>query len=147
MTSNDEIVMKLSEVYLEETNRKILERHHRLTGEEVFIETVPANLARILPKVKEYGNSGNREKDLIEKAAVIIATPAWTQAFFDANRRTGIVTADKFLYDNGYGLDVDPDENLELRAMLKEIKRHERDLDPATMDSLILYTSKKVRSL
>ncbi len=140
--------MKLSEAYLEETNRKILERHHRLTGEEVFIETVPANLVRVLPKVKEYGNSGNREKDLIEKAAAIIAMPAWTQAFFDANRRTGIVAADKFLYDNGYGLDVDPsDENLELRAMLKEIKRHERDLDPTTMDSLILYTSEKVRPL
>jgi len=78
MTSNNEIVMNLDEQYLIETNEKILLREQEKTGKEVYIETVPKNLARVFPKVSEYGNSGNKKEDLIEKAAAIIATPAWT---------------------------------------------------------------------
>jgi len=146
MTSNNEIVMNLDEQYLIETNEKVLLREQEKTGKEVYIETVPKNLARVFPKVSEYGNSGNKEQDLIEKAAAIIATPAWTQAFFDGNRRTGIVAADKFLRGNGYRLMTDPEgENAELRGMLKGIKKHQRDLDPNIMKQLILYTSERIR--
>jgi len=43
------------------------------------------------------------------------------QPFMDGNRRTGIIAAGKFLRDNGYDLDIDPEEvNSELRSMLKK---------------------------
>jgi len=148
MTSNNEIVMKIDNQFLRETNVKVHKDFHKKTGKPVYIGTIPKNLARVFPKVKEYGNSGNREKDLIEKAVFIMAVIPWTQAFLDGNRRTSIIAAGTFLRDNGYDLDIDVhDENLELRGMLKEIKRHARDLDANIMDSLILYTSKRIISL
>jgi len=148
MTSNNGIVMKIDKQFLRETNVKILKRHHRLTGKKVYIGTIPNNLARVFPKVEEYGNSGNREQDLIEKTAAIMPSIPWTQSFLDGNRRTSIIAAGTFMRDNGYELEIDiDDENLELRKMLKEIKRHFRDLDQNIMDKLILYTSERIRSL
>lgn len=58
----------------------------------------------------------------------------WAQAFFDGNRRTSIVAAGTFLRDNGYELDISPEEeNTELREMLGAIKKHQRDLEPTIM--------------
>ena len=111
----------------------------------VYIETVPRNLAKVLPKVSEYGNSGNIEEDLIQKAAAIMAAIPWIQAFFDGNRRTSIVAAGTFLRDNGYELDISPEEeNTELRKMLSEIKKHRRDLEPTIMKQLFLYISERM---
>ncbi|MGI0047469.1 MAG: Fic family protein [Nitrosotalea sp.] len=93
-----------------------------------------------------FGNSGNKEEDLIEKAAWIMAVILWAQAFFDGNRRTGIIAAGKFLYDNGYELDIDPEnENLELRSMLSEIKKQSRTLNQNIMKQLSFYLSKRMR--
>jgi prophage maintenance system killer protein len=53
-----------------------------------------------------------------------MAVIPWAQVFFDGNRRTGIIVASKFLRDNGYELDIDPEnENLELRGMLRSRNR------------------------
>ena len=69
------------------------------------------------------GNSGDRRQDLLEIAAHVMGAVALKQPFMDGNRRTGIVAAEKFLCDNGYDLDIDPEEeNLELRQMLRRIK-------------------------
>ena len=145
MPSDDEIVMKIDENFLIETNEKVLLREKERTGKRVYIETVPQNLAQVLPKVSEYGTSGNIEQDLIQKAAAIMATIPWIQAFFDGNRRTSIIAAGTFLHDNGYELDISPEEeNTELRDMLSEIKRHYRDLDPTIMKRLSLYISERM---
>jgi len=144
MTSDDEIVMDIDKNFLIETNEKVLLREKKRTGKEVYIEAVPQNLARVFPKVSEYTNSGNREQDLIQKATVIMAVIPWVQAFFDGNRRTSIVAAGTFLRDNGYELDISPEEeNTKLRAMLSEIKKHQRDLEPAIMKQLFLYISER----
>ncbi len=67
----------------------------------------------------------------------------WAHAFFDGNRRTGIIAASKFLHDNGYKLDIDPrDENLELRCMLSEIKKHSRNLEQTLETDILLYFKK-----
>ncbi len=145
MTTNDEIVMKINIQFLRETNVKVLKDYHKKTGKPIYIGTIPINLARVFPKVEEYGNSGNSKQNLIDKAAAIMASIPWAQAFLDGNRRTSIIAAGTFMRDNGYDLDIDPDdENLELRGMLQEIKKHYRDLDTKTMDKLILYTSERV---
>lgn len=145
MASDDEIIMEIDENFLIETNQKVLLREEKRTGKKVYIETVPQNLARVIPKVSEYGTSGNMKQDLIQKAAAIMAAIPWTQAFFDGNRRTSIIAAGTFLRDNGYELDISPEEeNTELREMLSEIKKHRRDLEPTIMKQLFLYISKRI---
>ncbi len=150
MASVDKIVMEIDENFLIEANEKILLREEKRTGKKVYIETVPQNLARVFPKVSEYGNSGNTEQDLIQKATaimatVIMATVPWLQVFFDGNRRTSIVAAGTFLRDNGYELDINPEEeNTELRKMLSGIKKHQRDLEPTIMKQLFLYISERM---
>ncbi len=70
------------------------------------------------------------------------------QTFFDGNRRTGIIAAGTFLHDNGYELDIDPeDENLELREMVSEIKKHINDLEPNIMKKLSFYISERIKPL
>ena len=148
MASNNDIIMNLDEQYLIETNEQILKNHEKLTGQQVWIEVIPKNIARVFPKVNSVGNSGNKEEDLVEKAAYIMAVIPWAQAFFDGNRRTGIVAARTFLHDNGYDLDIDPeDENLELRKLLSEIKKHYTDLEPGIMKQMSFYISKRLKLL
>ena len=145
MVSDDKIVMEIDETFLIETNKKILLRENKRTGKEVSIEVVPQNLARVFPKVSEYGTSGNIKQDLIQKATAIMAAIPWLQAFFDGNRRTSIVAAGTFLRDNGYELDISTEEeNIELREMLIEIKKHQRDLEPTIMKQLFLYVSERM---
>ncbi|WP_316506534.1 hypothetical protein [Nitrosopumilus sp.] len=77
-----------------------------------------------------------------------MAVIPWTQAFFDGSRRTGIIAAVTFLRDNGYDLDINPeDENLELRKLSSEIKKHSNDLEPSIMKQLSFYISKRLKPL
>jgi len=146
MALNDDIIMKIDENFLIETNRKVLLREEKRTGKKAFIETIPQNLARVFPKVSEYGTSGNVEQDLIQKATAMMAVIPWTQAFFDGNRRTAIVAVGTFLRDNGYELDIkSEEENMELREMLIEIKKHQRDFEPTIMQKLFLYISERTK--
>ena len=108
MTSKNDIVMDLDEQYLIETNEQILKNHEKITGQQVWIEVIPKNIARVFQKINSVGNSGNKEEDLVEKAACIMAVIPWAQAFLDGNRRTGITAASTFLRDNGYYLDIKP---------------------------------------
>ncbi len=148
MASNNDVVMNLDEQYLIETNEQVLKNHEKLTGQQVWIEVIPQNIARVFPKVNSVGNSGNKEEDLIEKTACIMAVIPWAQVFFDGNRRTGIIAARTFLSDNGYDLDINPeDENLELRKLLSEIKKHYTGLEPSIMKQLSFYISKRMKSL
>ena len=143
--ASDKIVMEIDENFLSEINEKVLLREKERTGRKMYIETVPQNLVRVFPKVNEYGTSGNTEQDLIQKAAAIMDAVPWTQAFFDGNRRTSIIAAGTFLRDNGYELDISPeDENTELREMLSDIKKYQRDLEPTIMKQLFLYISKRM---
>lgn len=146
MTSNDKIIMNLDNQYLIDVNEKILKRHEKIKKVKVYVET--KNIDRVIPIVNSVGNSGNREKDLIEKATYLMAVIPWIQAFFDGNRRTGIIAASKFLYDNGYELDIDPEnENLELRHMLSEIKKQSQTLNQDIMKQLSFYVSGRIKQL
>ena len=139
--------MNLDNQYLIDINEKILKRHAKIKKVKVYIETTK-NIDLVIPKVNSVGNSGNRKEDLIEKVACIMAVIPWAQAFFDSNRRTGIIAASKFLYDNGYELEIDPDnENLELRGMLSEIKKQSQTLNQDLMKQLSFYISKRIKPL
>ena len=145
MASDNEIVMNINENLLIEINNKVLSRAKKRTGKTVYIETVPQNLAQVLPKVNEYGTTGNIKEDLIQKAVAIMVVIPWLQPFFDGNRRTGIVAAKTFLRDNGYKFNTSLDEeNTELRKILSDIKKHRRDLEPTLMKQLFLYISERI---
>jgi prophage maintenance system killer protein len=133
--------------YLIDTNKKILERHRRLTGEIVWIGTTKT-IDDILPHVNSIGNFGNKREDVVEKATHLMAKITHAQPFEDGNRRTGIISAMQFLRDNGYELEIESGQaNLDLRKMLKEIKMHMRGLHKETLEQISFYISKRIVSL
>jgi len=140
------MVMKIHERYLTETNEQILLRHKKRTGEPVHIGVIQKNMDEVLLMIKNVGNSGNKEQDLLEMAAHILGVITLKQPFMDGNRRTGIIAAGKFLYDNGYDLDIDPEEvNTKLRSMLRKIKDRLLTLNPEVMEQMSFYISERMR--
>ena len=77
-----------------------------------------------------------------------MAVIPWAQVFFDGNRRTGIIAAGTFLCDNGYDLDIVPEEeNLELILMLRRIKDQMLTLNQEVMGQLSFYISQRMKPL
>ena len=86
------IVMKIHEQYLTETNEQLLKRHKERTGEPVYIGIIQKNMDEVLPIINNVGNSGNKVQDLLEIATHILGVITLKQPFMDGNRRTGIKT-------------------------------------------------------
>lgn len=143
---SDNIVMKIHEQYLTETNEQILLRHKEKTGEPVYIEVIQKNMDEVLSTINNVGNSGNKERDLLEISAHVLGVITWKQPFMDGNRRTGIIAAGKFLRDNGYDLDIEPEkENLKLRFMLRRLKDQTLTLNQEIMGQLSFYISERMK--
>ena len=140
------IIMKIHEQYLTETNEQILQRHKERTGESVYIGVIQKNIDDVLSMINNVGDSGNKEQDLVEIATYLVGGIALRQPFMDGNRRTGIIAAGKFLRDNGYDLDIDPEEeNSELRRMLRKIKDRMFTLNQDVMEQLSFYISERMK--
>jgi prophage maintenance system killer protein len=143
---SDNIVMKIHEQYLTETNEQVLLRQKERTGERVYIEVIQKNMVEVLSMINNVGNSGNKEQDLLEVATHILGVIPLKQPFMDGNRRTGIIAAGKFLRDNGYDLDIVPEEeNLELILMLRRIKDQMLTLNQEVMGQMSFYISKRMK--
>ena len=76
----------------------------------------------VIPIVEKTGIGGDEKQDLIEKASILMAVISWSQPFLDGNKRTGIVSAIKFLRDNGYELDIKEEDEKEIRNILLDIQ-------------------------
>ena len=140
------IVMKIHEQYLTETNEQLLKRHKERTGEPVYIGIIQKNMDEVLPIINNVGNSGNKVQDLLEIATHILGVITLKQPFMDGNRRTGIIAAGKFLRDNGYDLDIVPEEeNLELRLMLRRTKDQMLTLNQEVTGQLSFYISERMK--
>ncbi len=140
------IVMKIDEQYLIETNEQVLLRHKKRTNEQVHFGVIQKNMDEVLFMISNVGNSGNKEQDLLEISTHILGAIILKQPFMDGNRRTGIIATGKFLRDNGYDLDIDPEEmNSELRSMLRKIKDQLLTLNPEVMKQLTFYISQRMR--
>lgn len=81
----------------------------------------------------------NRENDVFKKAALILHRIAAQHPFFDGNKRTALVTAEKILYDEGYHIHAGPDEkvvmmlriakyNCSIKAIEKWVRENAREL-------------------
>jgi len=143
---SDNIVMKITKQYLTETNGQILQRQKQRTGEQVHIGVIQKNMDEVILMINNVGNSGNKKQDLLEIATHILAVITLKQPFMDGNRRTGIIAAGKFLRDNGYDLNIAPEEeNSELRQMLKTIKERMYTLNQEIMGQMSFYISERMK--
>lgn len=85
--------------------------------------------------IKEYGGTDgmrdegalellaykiNREKNVFRRAALILHTIATQHPFFDGNKRTALVMAEKVLDDEGYYLDAEAKEKVGLMRNIAE---------------------------
>lgn len=83
----------------------------------------------------------NYEKDVFRRASLILHDIASQHPFFDGNKRTALVNAEKVLYDDGYILHAQPEEKVafmkkiaeydcSVKAIEKWIKERARELHP-----------------
>jgi death-on-curing protein len=81
----------------------------------------------------------NQENDIFRQAAFVMHRIASQHPFFDGNKRTALVTAEKMLYEEGYYIDAEPDDKVvmmlriakykcSIRAIEKWIKERAREL-------------------
>ena len=130
--------------YLIDTNRIILEEFHKKYPNLLISIGVRSEIDNIILEVEKYGNSGNDKNDLIEKASYLMGIISWSQPFLDGNKRTGIVSAIKFLRDNGYRLKIEQKDEKEIRGLLYDIQDQRTSLDKSVMKQIIIYTARRV---
>ncbi len=132
--------------YLIETNEKLL----NLWNETHPTNQQPIGVGRpeiddIVPMVEEYDKDSMTIEDFIKMASYLMAITSWMQAFLDGNKRTGIIPATKFLYDNGYDLDITEEDEKELRILLYDIQDLRTSLDHSVVAKIIIYTTKRIK--
>ncbi|MDO8725678.1 MAG: type II toxin-antitoxin system death-on-curing family toxin [Candidatus Methanoperedens sp.] len=64
----------------------------------------------------------NQENDIFRKAALILHRIASQHPFFDGNKRTALVAAEKMLYDEGYCIDAEQDEKVVMMLRIAKYK-------------------------
>jgi len=70
---------------------------------------------------------------------------SWAQPFADGNKRTGWISATKFLRDNGYELDLsNKSDQREIRRMLYAIQEERTCLDLLIVKQIIFYILKRI---
>ena len=94
--------------------------------------------------IKEYGGTrglrdegtlellvykANRENTAFRRAALILYTIAAQHPFFDGNKRTALVTAEKVLDDEGYYLDAEAEEKVGLMQNIAEYKNSTKTIE------------------
>ncbi len=133
--------------YLIDLNRKILKKWNKKHPEDLQAIGTRAEIDDIIPMVEEYDKSKNKIEDLIKKASYLMAIISWVQPFFDGNKRTGIISAIKFLYDNGYDLEIKKEDEKEIRRLLYDIQDQRTSLDSSVVTKIIFYITKRIRVL
>lgn len=71
----------------------------------------------------------NRENAVFKRAALILHTIAVQHPFFDGNKRTALVTAEKVLGDEGYYLDAEAEEKVALMQKTAQYKCSVKDIE------------------
>lgn len=132
--------------YLIDTNKLLLDEWNIAHPEDLQpIGVRRPEVDNIIPMVEKYDKNQNEFEDLIKKASYLMAIVSWIQAFLDGNKRTGIVSAVKFLYDNGYDLDISKKDEKEIRSLLYDIQDQRVSLNYSIVDKIIIYTTKRTK--
>lgn len=132
--------------YIIDTNILLLEQWNDVHPEDPQpIGVRRPEVDKIIPMVEEYDENHNTLKTFIKKASYLMAIVSWIQAFLDGNKRTGIVSAMKFLRDNGYDLDIPKDDEREIRSLLYDIQDQRTSLDHSVVAKIIIYTTERTK--
>lgn len=132
--------------YLIDVNRLILERwNKRNPKNQQHIGARHPEIDGIIPMVEKYDKNNMKLEDLIQKASYLMAIISWSQPFLDGNKRTGIISATKFLYDNGFDLDIKKKDESEIRNLLYDIQDNRTNLDDSIVAKIIIYTTKRIK--
>ena len=111
----------LSREDVEELQTIVTERDGALAGGLVKPDLLESALARTQNEFAYVG-----EQDIFQLAAIYAQSIAQNHAFADANKRTALMAADVFLYENGFELQqADGTEHADMMVRLtnKEITR------------------------
>ncbi len=130
--------------YLIDTNEKLLSgwnETHQANPQP--IGTRP-EIDDIIPMVEKYDKKNMNLDDFIKKASYLMAIISWQQPFLDGNKRTGLVSAIKFLRENGYSLDMPREDQKEIRRLLYEIQDQRTSLDHSVVTKIIFYITERV---
>ncbi|WP_316506384.1 Fic family protein [Nitrosopumilus sp.] len=131
--------------YLIDLNKKILETYYKKHPGNHIPFVVRTEIDDILPMVEKVGRSGDERKNLIEKSSYLMASISWMQPFGDGNKRTALISAIKFLQDNGYDLEISSaDDQREIRRLLYEIQDERTDMNILVVKQIIFYISKRI---
>lgn len=131
--------------YLIDLNKKILETFTKKYPGTPVPLVVRAEIDDVLPYVENIESSGDEEKDLVKQAGYLMSYISWSQPFADGNKRTGWISATKFLRDNGYDLDLSSqDDQKEIRKLLYDIQDQRANLDDSIVQQIIIYISKRI---
>ena len=133
--------------YLIDTNKIILEEFGKLFPNELILIGVRDEINDIIPEVECHGNSGNEKNDLIEKASYLMGLISWSQPFLDGNKRTGIVSAIKFLRNNGYELEIKQQDEKKIRELLLDIQSSRICLDQDIIKQFIIYITNRIKKI
>ena len=129
--------------YLIDINRLILEKWNREHPKKPQPIGTRPEIDEVIPMVEKYDKNNNKTNDLIKKASYVMAIISWLQPFLDGNKRTGIVSAIKFLYDNGYDLNIKKQDEKEIRSLLYDIQDQRTGLDDLVIKQIIIYITKR----
>jgi len=72
---------------------------------------------------------------------------SWSQPFLDGNKRTGIVSAIKFLRDNGYELEIKQQDEKKIRELLLDIQSSRICLDQDIIKQFIIYITNRIKKI
>ncbi len=99
------------------TVRKIVEIHNEIINKYGGTRGIltEATLEMLVYKV-------DQENDVFRQAALILYRIASQHPFFDGNKRTALVTAEKVLYDEGYYIHAEPEAKVTLMQKIAEYK-------------------------
>jgi prophage maintenance system killer protein len=132
--------------YLIEANEKLVTRWNKLHPYETpqALGVRRPEIDDIIPMVEKYDKSNMELDDFIKKASYLMAIISWVQPFLDGNKRTGIVSAIKFLIDNGYNLNIEKKDEPEIRSLLYDIQDQRTSLDHSVVEKIIFYIRKRI---
>ncbi|MEX1150812.1 MAG: Fic family protein [Nitrosopumilaceae archaeon] len=129
--------------FLIETNRKVINEHPEVYD---VIGGRGDELDSVLEIFESVG-SDDEPENLIIKAAHLALSISWVQPFLGGNKRTALLAATTFLEENGYSLEILPEDEGHIRELLYRIQDLRSDLDSSIIDKMILYICKNIKKL
>lgn len=134
--------------FIIETNKKIITQF-KSTNPEIFdvFGVRDEALDTVLEIFESVGSDDDEKENLIIKATYIALSISWEQPFLGGNKRTALLVATTFLEENGYSLEIPPEDEGYIRELLYRIQDSRSELDSSIIGEMILYICTNIKKL